>query len=122
MESFKELTIPFRYFTYIAQNDAASKVLIYHSCRRKFVDTRKSTSFEMPRKRLRSSIDNTFDWKTNCFLCAKKEMRKYSTVARVETLPLIQTLVDRCESREDRWGYSDSRRVKSKGSSQNVSV
>ena len=99
--NLSELTIPFRYFTDAAdvQNDAAGTVLVHHSCRRKFVDTRKSTSFEMPRKRLRSSIDNTFDWKTNCFLCTKKAMRKYSTVARVETLPLIQTLIDRCESR-----------------------
>ena len=30
-------------------------------------------------------------------------MRNYSTVARVETLPLIETLIKRCGSREDTW-------------------
>ena len=40
----------------------------------------------------------------NCFLCAKKAIRKYSTVARVETLPLVKTLTDCRLNRGDIWG------------------
>ena len=94
----------FRYFKQMLQQGQPGKVLVHHVCRRKFVDTRKAEKFEIPSKRLRSSIESIFDWKTNCFLCTKKAMRKYSTVARVETLPLIETLIKRCDSRGDTWG------------------
>ena len=79
---------------------------MHHTCRRKFVDLRKSKNpaSVVPRKKLRSSTESTFDWKTSCFLCTKTAEHKYSTVARVETLPLIETLTKRCISRGDEWG------------------
>ena len=89
------------------------KVLVHHTCRRKFVDTRKVEKYEMPRKRFRSSIENTFEWKTDCFLCTKKALQKYSTVARVETLPLIETLIKRCDNRCDAWGNAVHSRLTS---------
>ena len=55
-------------------------------------------------KKLQSSIESTFDWKASCFLCPKTAEIKYSTVARVETLPLIETLTKCCISRGDEWG------------------
>ena len=53
------------------------KVLVHHTCRCKFVDTRKVEKYEMQRKMFRSSIENTFEWKTDCFLCTKKALEKY---------------------------------------------
>ena len=60
----------------------------------------------VPRKRLRSSIDPSeyFKWKSCCFLCSQIAERKYSTVFQVRTLPLFNTLLKQCESRDDRWG------------------
>ena len=68
------------------------------------MDTQKAQNSEIPAKRLKSSIENAFDWKMNCFLCGKKAVRQYSTVARVETLPLLNTLINCCQEKGDEWG------------------
>ena len=52
-------------------------------------------------KKLRSSTENTLDWKTSCFLRTKAAEQKYSTVARVQTLPLVEMLIRRCMDRGD---------------------
>ena len=78
--------------------------------RRKFVDTlnllilekHRSLKF-IPKKRLRSSIEKFFDWKMDSFLCARKAIRKYSTVERVETLPLVKAFINCCLNC-DIWG------------------
>ena len=57
-----------------------------------------------PRKKLRSSIDISFSWKSCCFLCNKKAERKYSTVVQVRTIPLLSTLIAHCNKRDDEWG------------------
>ena len=45
-----------------------------------------------------------FNWKSCCFLCSQTAERKYSTVFQVRTLPLFNTLLKQCESRDDQWG------------------
>ena len=40
----------------------------------------------------------------NRFLCTKKEIRKYSTIAREETLPLVKNLINCCLNQGDIWG------------------
>ena len=63
------------------QKGGDGNVLVHHNCRWKFVDTQKAQKFEIPKKRLRSSKENIFDWKMNYFLCPKKAIKKYSTFA-----------------------------------------
>ena len=77
---------------------------MHHDCRRKFVDKRTISTPEAPKKKLRSSITGSFDWKSCCFLCSKAAERKYSTVFQVRTLPLLKTLTSHCENRDDDWG------------------
>ena len=52
------------------------KVLVYHDCRRRFTDTRKKSLGELPRKKLRLSLEERFTWKIQCFLCEKKSRKK----------------------------------------------
>ena len=56
---------------------------------------------------LHNNCKETFgilDWKINRFQYQKKPIRKYSTVARVEPLPLVKTLINFCLNRDSVWG------------------
>ena len=84
------------------------KVLVHHDCRRKFTDARKESSREMPPKKLRSSQDiSGFDWKFHCFLCCGKIDNNNiarNPIAKVQTLPIRDSLIKRAEERNDDWG------------------
>ena len=75
------------------------KVMVHHSCRRTFTDTRKRSSSEKPAKRLRSSLEtSSFDWKSFCFLCSEKvdnsNLRR-DPIVTVQTLPIRDSLIER---------------------------
>ena len=46
-----------------------------------------------------------------CFLCAKKAIRKYSTIARVKTFPLVKTLITCYLNRGNIWGNEEYTRL-----------
>ena len=46
-------------------------ILVHAECPKKFTDKRKSTQIERPIKKLRSSMDQKFEWKNHCFLCGE---------------------------------------------------
>ena len=96
----------YRYFDQLLKEDPGGKVLVHHDCRRKFVDSRKKSSSKIQPKKLRSSLDSSFNWKSDCFLCSNKADRKNSTVYQVSTLPLRDNLIVCCRTRDDEWGRS----------------
>ena len=56
---------------YLARmNDSGGVVMVHHNCRGKFTDARrKTTKKEVPKKKLRASLESTsFQWKEDCFL------------------------------------------------------
>ena len=85
------------------------KITVHCSCRRRSVDhSGGDKAYEPPRKSLHLSVDETaekhyFDWKA-CFICGKTADRQYSTVIPVRTTPLHDTLIKRCDERNDEWG------------------
>ena len=82
-------------------------ILVHFDCRRKFTDTRKKSQSKIPPKRLRSSMDNTFNWKEHCFLCNTKVDIRHTekgSIVKVMTLPLRVTLITCAEERGDEWG------------------
>ena len=83
-------------------------VYVHHDCRR-FVDLRKRTdSLSLPKK-LRSSTDVVFKWKTCCFLCLKPvdlRSRKRDQVRQVCTLPIHATFIQCAKERNDDWGQA----------------
>ena len=91
-------------------SEPMGKITVHHSCRRRFVDDRGGDkAYKPPRKSLRLSVDETaekhyFDWKACCFICGKTADRRYSTVIPVRTIPLHDTLIKRCDERNDLWG------------------
>ena len=86
------------------RTNSIGTTLVHHDCRRKFADTRRKSSSYVPRKKLRSSSEVSFNWKSECFLCSKKADKKNSTVYQVTTLPLRNNLITCCKSRIDDWG------------------
>jgi len=54
------------------------QINVHNSCRKRFTDLRGKRTNENGvdnlecRKKLRSSVEATFSWKTMCFLCSKK--------------------------------------------------
>lgn len=93
----------------ICMKDSESKVLVHHDCRRKFVDCRRKKEQPEPeRKKLRSSTEASFDWKSFCFLCGIKadiyHNKKRDHIHQVCTLPLHNTLVQSAKERNDEWG------------------
>lgn len=93
----------FSYFKDLLRQTRIGTALLHHDCRRKFVNTRKVTAQIKPRKKLRSSVDSSLDWKSCCFLCNHKSEHKYSTVFQVRTIPLLKTLMTQCINRNDEW-------------------
>ncbi|KAG1687726.1 hypothetical protein GQR58_008300 [Nymphon striatum] len=66
------------------------------------------TENNRPNKRLRSSIE-LFNWKGNCFLCAKRAVQdtknpKRKSIHQVSTLELSKRLIEQCHVRSDGWG------------------
>eukprot|EP00794_Sanderia_malayensis_P012470 gene12470-13758_t len=62
--------------------EAGKQILVHFDCRRKFTDKRENVQSEETTvtKKLRSSIDNVFNWKEHCFLAdvvCFKEMANY---------------------------------------------
>ena len=94
----------YNYFTEMEKQNPIGKVLVHHDCRRRCTDTRKKSLGELPRKKLRLSLEERFNWKIQCFLCEKRAEKKHSSVCDVTTLPLRETLIDRCKERNDEWG------------------
>ena len=92
-------------------------VFVHHDCRRKFVDTRKrSTEGTFPSKKLRSSLDRTFNWKLHCFLCAEPVDLKHKDrdkVKNVMTLSLRSNMIRKARERGDSWGSTVLARLES---------
>ena len=86
---------------YLARvNDSGEVVMVHHNCRRKFTDAwSKTTKNEVPKKKLRSSLESTsFQWKEDCdcFLCSEKiddHNLKREGVSSVMTLPTRDKLI-----------------------------
>ena len=90
-------------------NDSCGVVMVHHNCRRKFTDARhKTTKNEVPKKKLRSSLESTsFQWKEDCFLCSEKidyHNLKREGVSSVMTLPIRENLIKRANERSDEQG------------------
>ena len=88
-------------------------VLVHENCRKGFVDSRKRKAPKrepnLNGKRLRSSNDNTqFDWNS---LCAKRANVNLSTVSPVETMSVVEKVVERCVERGDDWGSDVHSRI-----------
>ena len=92
-------------------------VFVHHDCRRKFVDQRKrSTDGTFPSKKLRSSLDRTFNWKLHCFLCTEPVDLKHKDRDRVKnvmTLPLRSNMIGKARERGDSWGDTVLARLES---------
>ncbi|KAG1664788.1 hypothetical protein GQR58_019663 [Nymphon striatum] len=96
------------------RTDSNGTVAVHHTCRKKFIDTRKSSSdYYSDGRKLRSSTYGTqetagsFDWKSYCFLFsektdAKKNIRK--PIKIVQTLPIRENLIQKAKYRNDDWG------------------
>ena len=54
---------------------------------------------------LRSSDEQAFNWRLDCFLCEKQvydgKKRGQSSASQVRTLPIRETLIERCKERTD---------------------
>ena len=62
----------------------------------KFTDTRKKSQSNQPSKNLRSSVDNAFNWKQHCLICAKAVDTRHTNkfnIIKVMNLPLRDNLV-----------------------------
>ena len=86
--------------------EPVGNVYVHHDCRRKYVDKRKhKESGEQCNKTLISSSQGSFSWKLDCFLCEKQAKdgkgRMHSSVSQVSTLPIRDTLIERCKERND---------------------
>ena len=56
----------------VEMKESNQEVKVHHNCRRKFTDSRKKSSDEeTSSKRLRSSLEKRFNWKTHCVICEK---------------------------------------------------
>ena len=97
---------------YLARmNNSGEVVMVHHNCRRKFTDAwSKTTKNEVPKKKLRSSLESTsFQWKEDCdcFLCSEKiddHNLKREGVSSVMTLPVRDKLIKRSNGRSHEWG------------------
>ena len=94
---------------YLARVNDSGVVMVRHNCQRKFTDARrKATKNEVPKKKLRSSLESTsFQWKEDCFLCSEKiddHNLKREGVSSVMTLPIRDKLIKRANERSDEWG------------------
>ena len=78
-------------------------VHVHHECWRRLNDFRKKPVGPQP-KRLRSSIDAAFVWKTCCFLCSKPIVRNKEKFHQVQTLPLHNNIIECAKAKNDDWG------------------
>ena len=74
------------YFTEMDNQNPIGNVVVYHDCRRKFTDTRRRSCDEVPKKKLRPSLEKRFDWKLHCFLCEKRAEKSHLSVCSVSTI------------------------------------
>ena len=98
------------------KRESVGKVLVHHECRRRFTEKRKAhVDLGTCSKRLRSSAGerDQFQWKLHCLFCAKEKnnKRKLSDTSEVETIPIINHILDQCNVRDDDWGNSVRDRV-----------
>lgn len=97
--------------------DGGHQILEHFDCRRKFNDTRKKMESESEeQKKLRSSMDNIFNWKEHCFLCSQLADFKHAEqgcIVRVMTLPLRGNFIFCARKRDDEWGKTVLGRLES---------
>ena len=80
----------------IHRKDSGQQILVQFDCRKKFTDTRKKSQSNQPSKNLRSSVDNAFNWKQHCLICAKAVDTRHTNkfnIIKVMNLPLRDNLV-----------------------------
>jgi len=93
------------------------EISVHNSCRKRFTDLRgKRTNnngggdLECGKK-LRSSVEATFSWKTMCFLCDKKIESKEQS-RQVSTIEIKETLISHCKARcGDEWSMNVEARL-----------
>jgi len=101
--------------------DPVETVLVHSNCRRNFTDKKRpglKTSFEAEfpaTKKLRSNTA-PFDWKNNCFLCAKPVIMdsrhpQRQCLHRVSTIPIRCNLLECCKERGDLWASEVENRL-----------
>ena len=88
----------------VEMKESNQDVKVHHNCRRKFTDTRKKSSEETFHKRLRSSLENKFNWKTHCVICEKVINFFHQSYHEVMTLEFHHKLAARAKERDDEWG------------------
>ena len=100
----------------INMKNSNGTVAVHHTCRKKFIDTRKRSSDYSDGstgKKLRSSTygaqetAGSFDWKSYCFLCSEKADAKNNIrkpIKTVQTLPIRENLIQKAKYRNDDWG------------------
>ena len=80
-----------------------SKIVVHVACRKRFTDPR-YIEHEVPSKKLRSSIDNVYDWRNDCFLCDKPCDKRRGKYIDVMTLVLRAIVMECARKRTDDWG------------------
>ena len=89
----------------VEMKESNQEVKVHHNCRRKFTDSRKKSSDEeTSSKRLRSSLENKFNWKTHCVICEKVIDFIHQSYHEVMTLEFHHKLAARAKERDDEWG------------------
>lgn len=84
--------------------NSKEKIYVHHSCRLDLNDFRQKNDKPEP-KRLCSSVEVVFCWKTCCFLCSKRVLKRSPLkFHQVQILPIHDTIVKRAKERADEWG------------------
>ena len=88
-------------------------ILVHAECRKKFTDKRKSTQIERPIKKLRSSMDQKFEWKNHCFLCGETDDCHHPDRESFSKVMTLEVLLQCAERRNDLWGQNVKDRLQS---------
>ena len=78
-----------------------SKIFVHEKCRKRLTDKRTIPIETLPPKRLRSSLDRVFNWKKDCFLCAKPCDGKKDNYKNVETIEKRKIVLEAALNRKD---------------------
>ena len=86
----------------------ARKVKVHSKCRRDFTDpkrVKKDTVTSSVTKKLTRSECGGFNWKLNCFFCAKIDSRHVGreNIIAARTLQLRNSILIQCDNRNDQW-------------------
>ena len=88
--------------TLMDHQDRGTPVHVHHDCQRRLAEFWKKPVRAEP-KRLRSSIDAAFTWKTCCFLRSKPIVQNKEKFHQVQTLPLHNSIIECAKARNDDW-------------------